>query len=285
MAEHRYTGNNADLSSAAAWSSGVAPSAWATTDTVLFAAATTEPVAGLDQSAVEVARVTVTRECTLNIGRAENPLRFNITASAGNFQGLVHRGTGTLYFGGAGGSDIVVDSPNLTGAARLSHNVGSLFVKSGRVDVAGGATVSASGIMVVDGARASVYLPAGGSGQYPFSINVLHNGYVECGRITALANLKRIVVAGGVWRQTGVLAQGNEVMVLGPGVFEYVNAVESTADLNLYAVGGTVDARGGGINADTFIVGSSVDTFGHPGGGTITPTPSGIVIDLRKEYP
>lgn len=106
-------GISGDWGVAANWTNGV-PAAG---DTVIFpSTATRDVTAGLAQGAIDLLLLRVVNGCPVNIGLPGSPL---VIAA----EKVVHRGSGTFYFQTSQnllGDEVIVNSPNLTGAMYLS---------------------------------------------------------------------------------------------------------------------------------------------------------------------
>lgn len=243
MAEHRWVSSSGDVAAAASWSSGVAPSGWASTDTVLFnGSSATAPTTNLNQSAIVIARLTVTTEETLNIGSSGSPLRFNLAASAGSFKGLLYRGTGAMHFGGAGTSDVYVDSTNIVDALTLYNTVGNIYVNAGTVTITSGATCTGSAF--VNGISASLIYSGGTTGLH---MNVsLDSGYIYNSRVNPISGSPVWRIGGGIWEQAAIQPAEFQTptLYLTGGIFRSLESAPTRLGYNnAYLLGGTVDYR------------------------------------------
>ena len=161
---------------------------------------------------------------------------------ATNTDKIIIRGHGNYYLNPTKAGYTIIDTPE--GQTYLGGSwVQALHVKRGRVSL--GATTSfRSGVSVITyGESAYVTIPASTASSWPAHF-ICYGGTIvnkDNGDTTGI-NL-RILVAGGRFRQEGLLYSGTKVLVTA-GVFEYPIATDPSAQsLVLYAPGGIVDFR------------------------------------------
>jgi len=198
---------------------------WASTDTVEFnGGSVVDATLNLDQSAVTITRITRTPAYTGKVGASGSPLSFIIAAkdTTGVFKGLVDRGSGTMYFKGAGtvgNNNVLCDSTNIVDALVLDGAIDNVYIKSGLVRELSGVTTFAGTRIYVNGISAYLIVDSGADNVH--DTIELYSGTIECASEIALS--KRARMYGGHWLQTGILGSVNTKLEIFGGLFEYDN--------------------------------------------------------------
>lgn len=266
-------------------SGGVA--AWGATDIVLVdgVASQVSMTSGLSGPAgVTVERIDITDNYKGDVGLPGTPLSL-----AGVSNVITMRGSGTLYYEGAGGDEIFVDSPNHLNAASLATGIiEGLYVQEGHVDVGASATFApGSAILATFGPYATVTV-AGSGNTAPHHVHCW-DGRMDLG-LRGPAQAGALIEAGGglvkLHRLTGTANYA--YLRQTAGVVDFDMLATNGAAIHLQLVGGAADFR------KCQYVFTTVDDESYIAPGMqIIPGPatteailaaSGI-RDFRKEYP
>lgn len=279
MATPVWQSNNGDMSDVVSWSLSVPGD-----DDIALLDGTSQrsAIAGLTFASTQPSIVT-TRDFLGDIGQPGNPLILNGDADVEHlFQGL-----GTVYLGdGTKASEyVVVDSLNLKDALLTEGAIGALFVKSGRVIVAAGATFTggtAGTHLSIDGELASVVIEQSAASDRMPTIVRCVAGLLECKRDFE-ASTNALTVSGGTVLMTGLL-KSTMVVTVSAGVLEYAPATDPTSEAPFFLIdGGTLD-----ISKSAFAIPRSAVHLGRGGklitGGT-NPAATFINVELRARDP
>lgn len=141
MATHIWNSSSTDFSAAGAWSSGVAPASWVSTDKVVFpATATSTPATGLDQNAITVAALLVEYGCPISIGSVGNTLKLGVTKTLIQGEGTYHFTQSAAAVVNSG--YVIFDASRSSGTLHLYANHNFVGLSSGTLYMAAGSSAS-----------------------------------------------------------------------------------------------------------------------------------------------
>lgn len=229
MATHIWNSSGTDFSVAGAWSSGVAPAAWVSTDKVIFpATATSNPTTGLDQTAIVVDAMIVEYGCPMNIGQAGTPLKIG-------YKTWLSQGKGTIYL------------QKTNAAAAPSHTVHAASHNAGTLSISG-----TTQYYVVACASGAMTMQAGVEPTITLLTTI--DGNDRSSTLTIQSGASEIYCDGGTLVLNGTSASGNLVIAGGfvdhtTGLFGkihvagglYISRTPTSPCVDLTAIGGTID--------------------------------------------
>lgn len=278
MAVTIWQSTNGDMSDAASWSLGVPASG-----DIGFAdgkLSQRSMTSGMTFANPNNPQIVTAREFLGDVGQPGNPLIVNGAAVVQHTfrgRGAVHYGSGNITV------DMVVDSLNLRDALLVAAKVGSVFVKSGRVDVDTTAQfIGTTTWLTVDGELANVVIEQSAlADRVPDTIRVI-SGRLENKRDFENAT-DRLLVAGGDVLQTGLLDSTMTAYVTG-GVLRYEPATDPASEAPWFLIdGGVLDIRGSRFAIPTS--GVHVGRGGKVLGSTINKVGDFTTINLGEDYP
>ncbi len=279
MATPVWQSNNGDMSDAVSWSLSVPGD----DDIALLDGALSQRSAIAGLTFATKPSIATTRDFLGDVGQPGNLLILNGSAAVEHH----FQGRGTVYLGGGTEASeyVVVDSLNFKNALETSGAIGALFVKSGHVAVAAGATFtggSAGTHLVIDGELASVAMEqSSASNRMPAVVRCV-SGVLTCKRDFE-ASTDRLSVSGGTVVMTGLL-KSTMAVIVSSGLLEYAPATDPASEAPFFLIdGGVLD-----ISKSAFVIPVSAVHLGRGGKlitGRTNPAATFINVELFARDP
>lgn len=277
--QHVWISSTSVYSSTSSWDTGQIPGAGGgSVDTAIYDGTSQVSVIGETPGGNALFRMVSRPEYKGDIASPGNPLVVQIASEAVIGSKAVFRGRGNVYYAPPLGTlaDVVVDTGTQDRVVQLSNNLQHVFVKSGKVEFAGG-----GGLLSLTVLGSNSYVTLLDSGKTLGSVRIL------AGTVNSNQNdWGSIEMRGGHMVEKGYLDDDCDLVMYG-GWFEYATtAAISTHNPDIYLYGGTLDLRklAEDLTATNLVVGPAATVLGNlRGQGQIGA--ADLQIDLREDYP